>query len=108
MNSSLVEFLKQENFAYARTVRNFNFKRCGFTHDPSIQYYPHGPFALLANKLKQTFKLDHRFLGYFFSSDSLNERLFRAAAYSHDDNKYEYFHVWGHSWEIEAISSVAY
>jgi peptidoglycan/xylan/chitin deacetylase (PgdA/CDA1 family) len=96
--------VRQAGFRYARTSENF---RCDSGRDPyrmptTIQFYPHSPRVYLMNYLRYG-RYTPRFgaLRAMLGGDDFAGRL-RDIALNCAERR-GVFHLWGHSWEIEAL-----
>lgn len=107
-NANIVNFLAENDFLYARTVRNFNFRREEFLHHPSVQFFNHSALALIVNKLKQGPLLSRDVLRFALSKESYPERVLGFARMLNERNtKDNYFHLWCHTWEVEKFMSLS-
>lgn len=104
-NNKLIRYLKNNNYLYARTVKNFNFRHQSYIHNPTFQYYNHSLIALTINFLKQRNNNFSLFLKYITNKKrSLNEKILLCAINnSLGTDSANYFHLWSHSWEINEL-----
>jgi peptidoglycan/xylan/chitin deacetylase (PgdA/CDA1 family) len=91
-------------FAYARTTQNLR-SDCGqdaFAVPTTLQCYPHTRSVLLRNYLRHgAWRCRAPLAAACLAMADLEGRLQRALA--HCQSRGGVFHLWGHSWEIEAL-----
>jgi peptidoglycan/xylan/chitin deacetylase (PgdA/CDA1 family) len=93
-------------FEYARSVENFwmQSRRDMFLMPTSLQFYPHSRSVLTRNFLRGRHWSERRGLWLAaMSANDLQARLRRCLTLAIDADSI--FHLWGHSWEIEAIKA---
>jgi peptidoglycan/xylan/chitin deacetylase (PgdA/CDA1 family) len=92
----------EAGFEYARTTKNFcmNVGSRPFERPTTLQFYPHGKADYLKNWIKYGPDYDRtKLFAVALATPGLIkriQRLFSACA-----EQGNYFHLWGHSWEIE-------
>jgi peptidoglycan-N-acetylglucosamine deacetylase len=102
-NRSVRDLVADAGFKYARTVKNlmttppFDPFQCGTT----AQFFPHSQTTLISNFMshgpnRQRFSVLRMLLG----DGKLSARLLRAAQACARSGGH--FHLWGHSWELDA------
>jgi peptidoglycan/xylan/chitin deacetylase (PgdA/CDA1 family) len=97
--------VKESGFDYARTVKNFACELSGdlWEYPTTIQFFPHSRNVYMRNFLKGEKKpASVRLLVAAVTSRRLSARICSLVRLSADLG--DYFHLWGHSWEVEALN----
>jgi peptidoglycan/xylan/chitin deacetylase (PgdA/CDA1 family) len=100
------QIVVEAGFQYARTIENFWDKSKGdiFLMPTTLQFYPHSREVLIRNFLRgRQWAARWNTWAAAMSSSDLQTRLRASldAVIKHDG----VFHLWGHSWEIEALGA---
>ena len=101
-NSALRDVVEKAGFDYARTGESLHSGIAGdrFELPTTIQLFPHDKVVYLKNLMRGRFTFDRaRLFSTALSSATLVERIDRTVDYCRNNGGY--FHLWGHSWEIE-------
>lgn len=101
-NGVVKKIVREAGFAYARTVENFRGSAAGDPHEmpTTIQLYPHDRLIYLRNFMRNP-RASARgpLLMIALRSAALPDRIDRMVEACR--TRGGYFHLWGHSWEIE-------
>lgn len=103
-NPSVKAMVKQAGYRFARTVKNLD---CGLPEDPfeiptTLQVFDHPPTVFLKNFLKGPVTVGRaRLLAAALRPGDLVMRVDRMMR--HSLAQAGCFHIWGHSWEIDAF-----
>jgi peptidoglycan/xylan/chitin deacetylase (PgdA/CDA1 family) len=100
-NGVVKDLVRHAGFEYARTVENL---RSSMVSDPyelptTIQLFPHGRLIYVRNFLRAPSLARARLLTVALAPAGLPERVDRLIGACRRAGGY--FHLWGHSWEIE-------
>lgn len=100
------QMVRAAGFEYARTTMNLRFDAGdrGFEMPTTIQFYPHPPSVYLRNFIRGgTWDRRTNGLRLALQCKDWNERLI--ALFDHARAQKALFHLWGHSWEIDALDA---
>jgi len=101
-NRTLKDIVRRSGFEYARTVENLHssMPADAFEMPTTIQLYPHNRISYLKNFARGRLTSTRaRQLWVALASEDLAQRLERLVGLCESTGGY--FHLWGHSWEIE-------
>lgn len=101
-NRKLKAIVKAAGFDYARTVENLHAAMSGdpFEMPTTIQLFPHGKMTYLKNFGRGRLAFGRaKMLSAALASGTLEWRIGRMIDLCDDTGGY--FHLWGHSWEID-------
>ncbi|MDW5416685.1 polysaccharide deacetylase family protein [Iodobacter sp. CM08] len=102
-DSKVINAVKQAGFSYARTVENLQFDlgHSAWAMPTSLQFYPHSALVLFKNIVKKP-EL-HKLQPLFMRLSERNFFKFLEKQLERISDSDAVFHLWGHSWEIEAF-----
>lgn len=99
------QIVESAGFRYGRTVANF-FADCegdAFLMPTTLQFYPHTRAVLIRNFLRGG-HWSRRWSAWHAAMSSLDLQSRLRASLENVIKRDGVFHLWGHSWEIEAIN----
>lgn len=103
-NNAIAAQVRAAGFRYARTVKSFCTTRVfdPFQMPTTLQVFPHTKADYFRNFLRYGHRA-HRAKPFLLalSKAKLVDRLVALAELAHDQNGC--LHIWGHSWELEAV-----
>lgn len=104
-NHQIRSLVRNAGFCYARTIDNFfiDMHLDAFRIPTTLQLYPHSVMTRIFNFARKKFwgKRKIAFLTAIRRTDTL-ERL--VAVYNEARTQGTFFHLWGHSWELDRIN----
>lgn len=101
-DGTVKEVVQKAGFEYARTVENLRDSAMGDPYEmpTTLQLYPHDRLVYVKNFVRNPRGLARaRLLATTLTSATLPERLNRLIEACRSGGGY--FHLWGHSWEVE-------
>lgn len=101
-NHTVKDLVENAGFEYARTGKSLRAGIAGdrFELPTTIQLYPHDKVVYFKNLLRDRLTYERaRLFSTALASAKLVERIDRTVDYCRNNGGY--FHLWGHSWEIE-------
>jgi hypothetical protein len=104
-NNGLADIVKEAGFDYARTVENFHTSapKDRYRVPTTIQLYPHTKTAYLKMLVRGALTMPRAgACGQVLGAGDILSRIDALANRSQQEGG-GYFHLWGHSWELEAL-----
>lgn len=103
-NAEVRRIVQAQGYRYARTVKSFSRSDVPsfFELPTTVQMFPHKPQTYVKGLVRARVRLDAlRMCLIACSTKSLERRIEKLANYCRTQGAY--FHLWGHSWEVERL-----
>lgn len=103
-NRWISQIVREADFAYARTSTNLAIARGAspFHMPTTIQFYPHSRDVYVRNFVRfRSWGDRYAAFRVAIAASGARDRTLRLAELAIDQG--HYFHLWGHSWELEAL-----